>query len=101
MPPVVKHDIRPGPGDLRDGLAEAGSALAGLTRRAAAETVGRGRVLFPPVELPPPALDVTLDPAVRPLGDARAGLAEGLEPVATSARRAVNLFWRELPEMRN
>jgi len=38
-----------------------------------------------------------LDPAAAPLGEARAGLAEGFEPVATSARRAARLFLRDLP----
>ncbi|HTK78625.1 MAG TPA: hypothetical protein VL371_25430 [Gemmataceae bacterium] len=82
--------------DLRSDFAEAGSALAGLTRRAATETVGQGRVLVPPVDVPL-ALDIRLVPAARPLDSARHGLSEGFEPVATSARRAVNLFWQDLP----
>jgi hypothetical protein len=82
--------------DLRSNFAEAGSALAGLTRRAAAETVDNGRVLVPPVEVPL-VLDIRLEPAARPLDVARQGLSEGFEPVATSARRAVNMFWQDLP----
>jgi len=82
--------------DLRSDFAEAGSALAGLTRRAAAETVDHGRVLVPPVEVPL-VLDIRLEPAAHPLDVARQGLSEGFEPVATSARRAVNMFWQDLP----
>jgi hypothetical protein len=82
--------------NLREDLAEAGSALAALTRRAAAETVDHGRVLVPPVEVPP-GLDIRLEPAARPLDLARQGLSEGFEPVATSARRAVSMFWQDLP----
>ena len=82
--------------DLRSNFAEAGSALADLTRRAAAETVDHGRVLVPPVEVPL-VLDIRLEPAARPLDVARQGLSEGFEPVATSARRAVNMFWQDLP----
>ena len=95
MPPVVVKDRRPP--DLRANFAEAGSALAALTRRAAVETVGQGRVLVPPVDVPA-VLDITLEPATRPLDHARQGLTEGFEPVATSARRAVSLFWQDLPQ---
>src|SRR5207248_4077329 len=84
-PAVATGDARPGPTDLREGVAEAGSAFAALTRRAAAETVGQGRLLVPPVEALSPAFPVSFDPAARPLGGARQGLAEGLEPVTTSA----------------
>src|SRR5262245_9043905 len=93
--PVAAHDRRTP--NLRADLAEAGSVLAALTRRAAAETVDHGRVLVPPIEVPP-VLDITLDRASRPLDHARQGLSEGFEPVATSARRAVSLFWQDLPE---
>jgi hypothetical protein len=85
--------------NLQADFAEAGSALAALTRRAAEETVGQGRVLVPPVEVPP-VLDIRLEPATRPLDHARQGLSVGFEPVATSARRAVSLFWQDLPEVK-
>jgi len=94
--PVVSNDTRAAA--FRADFAEAGSALAGLTRRAAAETVGQGRVLVPPVEVPL-VLDIRLQPATRPLDHARQGLSEGFEPVATSARRAVSLFWQDLPQV--
>src|SRR5262245_38075067 len=92
---VVRNDTRTP--NLRADFTEAGSALAALTRRAAAETVEHGRVLVPPVEVPP-VLDIRLEPAARPLDLARQGLSEGFEPVATSARRAVSMFWQDLPQ---
>jgi len=94
--PLVRNDTHTP--DLRADFVEAGSALARLTRRAAAETVGQGRVLVPPVEVPL-ALDIRLEPAARPLDLARQGLSEGFEPVATSARRAVSMFWQDLPQV--
>jgi hypothetical protein len=39
------------------------------------------------------------DPAGRPLTDAGQGVAHGFEPVSGSARRAVDLFIRDLPPM--
>src|SRR5207244_1019716 len=81
------------PSSLREGFAEAGGALAALTRRTAEEAAGRGRLLLPDVAVPDPWPAV----AALPLGGARQGLAEGLEPVTTSARRAVSLFLRDLP----
>jgi predicted anti-sigma-YlaC factor YlaD len=81
--------------DLRKNLAEAGEAVASLTRRAAAEAVGAGRGLVPAVPAPPwpPAIE----PTAQPLGDAGVALANGFEPVTTSARRAARLFLRDLP----
>jgi hypothetical protein len=88
-----------GPPELRRRVAEAGEAVAALTQRAAREAVGGGPLALPEVAMPAglPDWDAALDPAARPLGDARQGLAEGFEPVATSARRAVRLFLRDLP----
>jgi hypothetical protein len=82
--------------NLSTDFAEAGSALAALTLRAAEETIDQGKVLVPPVDVPP-VLDIRLEPAARPLDHARQGFSEGFEPVATSARRAVSLFWQDLP----
>jgi hypothetical protein len=90
---IVK-DFGPPPPDLRAEFAGAGEAVAALTRRAAADAVGAGRLLVPtgpPPVLPPPIAEPT-----RPLGEAGAALADGFEPVATSARRAAQMIWREL-----
>jgi hypothetical protein len=81
------------PPDLRQDFTEAGEAVAALTRRAAVDAVDAGRRLVPAV--PPPPWPPALEP-VRSFDDAGTVLADGFEPVATSARRAARLFWREL-----
>jgi hypothetical protein len=92
-PELARGPVGPAP-DLRQEFAEAGEAVASLTRRTAADAVGAGRQLIPAV--PPPPWP-TLEGDARPLGDAGHALADGFEPVATSARRAARLFWRDLP----
>jgi predicted anti-sigma-YlaC factor YlaD len=85
---------------LRAGLAEAGTAVVGLTRRTVDETVGTSTLLraVPLNPLPDPSdWAEAFQPAAQSLGVARQGLAEGLEPVTTSARRAARLLWRDLP----
>jgi hypothetical protein len=85
---------------LRQSAEEAGVAVAALTRTTAGETVEKTRSLLPQVSgaaLPEPELPSL--PAARPLREAGEGVSAGLEPVATSARRAVDLFLRELPPM--
>jgi len=81
------------PPNLREGFVEAGEAVASLTRRTATEAVG-------PVTLPTEGASwwaVPTLPAARSFDDTGVALADGFEPVATSARRAARLFWRELP----
>jgi hypothetical protein len=81
---------------LRENFAEAGEAVASLTRRTAADAVG-------PIDwaLPDEGVSWWEMPSLRapslPLEDAGTAFADGLEPVATSARRAAQMFWRELP----
>jgi hypothetical protein len=82
------------PPDLRRDATEAGEAVAAITRRAAVDAVDAGRQLVPAV--PPPPWPPALEPA-HSFDEAGAALADGLEPMATSARRAALLFWRELP----
>jgi hypothetical protein len=90
---VAKEETPAPPVHLRESLAEAGSAVASLTGRAADETVGQTRLLIPSLPRPEPgAAD-----SARPLREAGRGLSEGFEPVTESARRAVGLFFRELP----
>jgi hypothetical protein len=87
---------------LRDAVGEAGSAVVSLTSRTADEAVGHTRLLLPVVSsptLPDLNLPAPLEPAVGPLREASQGVSAGLEPVATSARRAVDLFLRDLPPM--
>lgn len=81
---------------LRQELAVAGEAIVGLSKRTASETLGESRLLIPPIELPPSASRVIASAAM-PLDQAGKGIAEGLAPVTTSARRAVNLFVGSAP----
>jgi hypothetical protein len=86
---------------LRDSLAQAGTAVASLTSRAASETVDQTSSLLP--LLPAPSLEpIAPEPApMEPLREASAEVSAGLAPVADSARRAVGLFLRDLPVGRN
>jgi hypothetical protein len=88
--------------NLRDSMAEAGSAVASLTSRTADETMDKTKILLPVVVDPSLSkidLQPSLDPSTRSLRQAGEGVSAGLEPVADSARRAVGLFLRELPPM--
>jgi hypothetical protein len=88
--------------NLRDSVAQAGSAMASLTSRTADETMAKTKALLPAVVDPSfSTLDsqpLTGTPA-RSLRDTGESVTAGLEPVADSARRAVSLFFRELPPM--
>jgi predicted anti-sigma-YlaC factor YlaD len=105
--PMVKNDGTPGPAtaepSLNQSVEEARSALVALVNRTADETLGPGKALLPtalPVSpLPAPdAWQQTLEPPVESLREAQQNVALGLEPVTNSARRAVNLFLREMPQ---
>jgi hypothetical protein len=81
---------------IRQSVAEAGQAVASLTSRTAEEAVGEARWLLPRVKTrdlstPRPG------PSADTLRQAGAGVRAGLEPVTDSARRAVDVFLREVP----
>ncbi len=86
---------------LRESAAELGGAVAALTSQTAEETMGQTRWLMPKVSSPAlPKVDLTsIEPPTRPLREAGEGVSAGLEPLTNSARRAVDLFLRELPPM--
>jgi hypothetical protein len=85
--------------NLRDSVAQAGSAMASLTSRTADETVAKTKALLPlPVDSSLSKPDAPAAPA-RSLRETGESVTAGLEPVADSARRAVSLFFRELPPM--
>ena len=76
---------------LGEAVSEARDALVSLTRRTADETRATSVALVPSPRLPDvPAAEGGLDP----LADAQAGAARSVEPIKTSARRALNLFLR-------
>jgi hypothetical protein len=90
----------PGP-PLREPVARAGQAVAALTSRTAGDTVDRTTTLFPLVGRSPldplPKEPADVGPKLEPLREAADGVSAGLAPVTDSARRAVNLFFRDLP----
>jgi hypothetical protein len=85
-------------------IRDAGGTLVALVNRTADETVGQGRVLLPQT-ISAPTLQVpqdwqsSLDPETQSLRQAQEGVVTGFEPVTGSARRAVNLFLREITPM--
>jgi hypothetical protein len=72
-----------------------------LTSQTADETMGETRWFVPKVPSPVlPKVDLeSIESPTRPLRAASEGVSAGLEPVTSSARRAVDLFLRELPPM--
>ncbi len=76
---------------LGESMSEARDALVQLTRRTANETRQTSTSL-----IPNPKLTDMPDPGegLEPLSDARSGAVRSVEPLRTSARRAVNLFLR-------
>jgi hypothetical protein len=105
--PIVQHEKlqleapKPRP-SVRESVSDAGSALASLTTRTADETVGQTRLLVPMVTKP--SLDeIDMPPGVEPTKsylEAGQGVSVALEPVTDSAQRAVNLFRRDLPQLK-
>ncbi len=94
---------RPAP-SLGETLEEAGSAAVDLARRQAQETVSQARRLLTPtspLKVPLKGGDTlaALDPPAQSLRQAGKSLSAGLQPVTTSARRAVNWLLRETPGM--
>lgn len=87
---------------LQQSVEDASSAVMALTRRTADVTVDQTRWLLAEVVPAPPAadprvLEETLEPPARSLREAGQGVTAALEPMATSARRAISLFLRESP----
>lgn len=98
VPPLP--DVQP---SLDEDLQEATAAFGELVRRTTDETLGQTRLLFPAVvpEVPVPNGQTlaALNTPVLPLRKVQDGVADGLEPVATSMRRALDLFRRNIPPM--
>jgi hypothetical protein len=84
---------------LRESAAELGEIFTSLSNQTADETVGQTRRWVANVASPAlPQVDLTaMEPPTQPLREAGQGVSDGLEPVTTSARRAVDLFLRDLP----
>jgi hypothetical protein len=86
----------PAPPSLNENVAEATSAVASLARRTADETLTSGQLLLPAVPLDVPS-DEVLGPPAESLRETGQGVATGLSPVTTSARRAFDRFLRDIP----
>jgi len=86
---------------LEESVAEARLAVTDLTRRAADETVEQTLILLPATFAAPPLVGTgdfkPLEPSARSLREAGQVVSSGLEPVASSAKRALDLFIRDLP----
>lgn len=95
--PDFVEQPQPAPGNLRDSVREAGTALSALTSKTADEVVDQTLRLLPNVSTPAlPNLD-PMEPPGRSLAQAGQAVADGFQPVTDSARRAFDLFLRELP----
>lgn len=84
---------------LRESAAELGEVFTALSNETAEEAVGQTRRWVSNVPSPDlPKVDLTtMQPSTQPLREAGEGVSEGLQAVTSSARRAVDLFLRELP----
>ena len=87
------------PERVEDRLADAGSALAALTRRTADDVIGPARSLVPTLDAPTFSaagfVPSEAEPAVEALAEIPQAAQAGFEPVTNSARRAVALFLRD------
>lgn len=87
--------------DLRESVSEVGSAMVSAATRTTDAALAQSLALLPRVPSAPiPTLNVPVptEPA-RSLQEAGQGLSEGLAPVTDSARRAFDLFLRDLSPM--
>jgi hypothetical protein len=98
---AVRPDPLPAEPPVGNPMAQAGQAVAALTSRTASDTVDRTTTLFPLVGRPSldplPVEPVDDEPRLEPLRESAHAVSAGLAPVTDSARRAVNLFFRDLP----
>lgn len=95
---LANQGLKPTPAEPEPPI-KIGDAVADATRRAANETVKETEVVLPAVVGPVLKdfdLPMDLEPP-QPLREAGSGVSTGLEPVTSSARRAVDMFLRELP----
>jgi predicted anti-sigma-YlaC factor YlaD len=100
-PPAALVKNEPSAPSLRASMMEVGTAVVTLTRRTADETIGQTRILTEALPMPmnvfeaiPPAPEQPILAVWQGTGQR---MATGLEPVTTSARRALTMFLRESP----
>jgi hypothetical protein len=99
---------REAPPSLDQTLGEAGSLALALTRRTAGETMSQARQWLPrakPLSVPlptlkgSPSLAPVLGEPAQSLRQASHNVSAGLQPVAASARRAIDLLLHEIPAL--
>lgn len=98
--PDTVVEFQPEEPSLTASVAEAGSAMVSLSKRAADETVGQTRLFIPEVIPAPPLMtsepmQPIIEPPTESLRQAGNGMTAALDPVTSSARRAFSLFFRE------
>jgi hypothetical protein len=100
VPPAPPSHLAPEDVDEQRLLHEAGTALVSLMSRTADVAVDEGKLLIP-ISTPmfEPGDTVPVEGPTRPLTRAGQTVSAGLEPVTTSARRAMNLFLRDYARM--
>jgi hypothetical protein len=79
------------PKPLGDSMSEARDAIVSLTKRTATETRDQSALLVPMPKAPEPPKS---DGGLEPLADARTGAERSVEPIRSSARRALDFFVR-------
>jgi len=91
-PPVVE----PRNASLNESVNEANDAVAALTRKADKSlTLNLPSLTLPKLEMQADPLE-RLEPAVASIQDVRHGVVLSLTPMANSARKAADLFWKEV-----
>jgi hypothetical protein len=80
-------------------MADAGNAVAQVTRRTMDETISHTQRLWATVTPPIPAAPVVPAKSADSLREAGQGVVAGLEPVTNSARRALGMLFREVPPL--
>jgi hypothetical protein len=101
-PPDKRDEPQAPPVSLRESMAEAGDAVADLTLGKTGDTVRPAWSWWSELFKSPSSdgqAPAALGPPAQSLREAGNGVSAGLEPVTDSARRAFNLFLRELPSM--
>ncbi len=88
------------PLDLRESVSQVCEVMVRASTRTKDRAVAEGRAFLPLVSATPAPTSVPPSPEpVRSFKEAGQGVSEGLAPVADSARRAFDLFLRDLPPM--
>jgi hypothetical protein len=90
---VQRQEAPQQPQRLDASLDEAGDAVAALTRKAAPPPLD---LHWPSLQLPSDAPLQQLEPAVASIQSVGQGAVFSVSPITSSAKRAADLFWREL-----